>query len=68
MYSSYQMDIRSEAFKLIFVTHRSALTTAVKRRLKTNNGDGRETEEMLKEDLEKIVTMTRCRKRKFRRA
>ena len=35
--SSYLMDIGSEAFKRAFVTHRIAVTTAVKRTLRTND-------------------------------
>ena len=58
VYSSYQMDIRSKAFKLASVTHQNAVTTAVMRTLKTNDCDGREREEMLKEDLEKNVSTT----------
>ena len=56
-YTSYQMDIGSEAFKRAFVTHRNALTTAVKRTLKKIDCDGRERNEILKEDLEKNVTL-----------
>ena len=41
VYSSYQMDIGSEAFKRAFVKHRNAVTTAVKRTSKTNGCDGR---------------------------
>ena len=49
-YSSYQMDVGSVAFKRGFVTHRNAVTTAVKRTLRTNDCDMREREEMLKKD------------------
>ena len=41
-YTSYQMDIGSEAFKRAFVTHRNALTTAVKRTLKKIDCVGKE--------------------------
>ena len=45
------MNIGSEAFKGAFVAHRNAVTTTVKRTLKTTDCDGREKEEKLKEDL-----------------
>ena len=54
VYRSCQIDIGSEAFKRAFVTHRNAVTSAVKITLKTNDCDGSEREEMMKEDLEKI--------------
>ena len=57
VYSAYQLDIRAGAFKRAFVTHRNAVTTAVKRTFRTSEGDGREKEEMLKEDLERNVTL-----------
>ena len=41
VYSAYQLDVGAGAFKRAFVTHRN---------------DGREREEMLKEDLERNVT------------
>ena len=44
--SSYKLDIGSEVFKRAFVTHRNAVTTSVKRTLKTIECDGREREEM----------------------
>ena len=50
-YSAYQLDIGAVAFKRAFVTHRNAVTTAVKRTSKTSECDGREREETLKEDL-----------------
>ena len=49
VYSGYQLDIGAGAFKRAFVTHRNAVTTAVKKNSRTS---GREKEEMLKEDLE----------------
>ena len=57
VYSAYQLDIGAEAFKRAFVTHRNTVTTAVKRTSRTSECDGREKEEMLKEDLERNVTM-----------
>ena len=50
-YRSYQLDIGSEAFKRVFVTHGNVVTTAI------FDCDGREKEEMLKDDLEKNVTL-----------
>ena len=57
VYSAYQLDIGAGAFKRAFVTHRNALTTAVKKTSRTNECDGREREEMLKDDLERNVTL-----------
>ena len=57
MYSAYQLDIGAGAFKRAFVTHRNAVTTAVKRTSRTSERSGKEKEEMLKEDLEKNVTL-----------
>ena len=57
MYNSYLMEIGSRVFKQAFVRHRNAVTTAVKRSSRTNGCDGRETEEMLKADLEINVTL-----------
>ena len=57
VYSSYQKDIELEAFNRGFVTHRKAVSTALKRTLMTSDWDGREQEEILKEDLEKNVTL-----------
>ena len=57
VYSVYQLDIGAGAFKRAFVTHRSAVTTAVRRISRTSERDGREKEEMLKEDLERNVTL-----------
>ena len=54
-YSPHQMDIVSEAFKRASLTHRNAVTTAVKRTLKTNDCDGRERKEIPKQDLERNV-------------
>ena len=53
VYSAYQLDIGIGAFKRAFVTHRNAVTTAVKRTSRTKECDGREREEMLKEDFER---------------
>ena len=55
--SAYQQDIEAGAFKQAFVTHRNAVTTAVKKISRTSECDGREKEEMLKEDLERNVTL-----------
>ena len=57
VYSAYQLDIGAGAFKRAFVTHRNAVTTAVKSKSRTSECDGREKEEMLKEDLERNVTL-----------
>ena len=45
------------AFKRAFVTHRNAATTAKKKTSRTSERDGREKEEILKEDLERNVTL-----------
>ena len=57
VYSAYQLDIGAGAFKRAFVTHRNAVTTAMKRTSRTSECDGRENEEMLREDLERSVTL-----------
>ena len=57
VYSAYQLEIGAGAFKRAFLTHRNAVTTAVKRTSRTSEFDGREKEEMLKEDLEINVTL-----------
>ena len=57
VYSKYQLDIGAGAFKRAFVTHRNAATTAVKRISRMSERDGREKEEMFKEDLERNVTL-----------
>ena len=57
MYSAYQLDIVAGVFKRAFVTHRNTVTTAVKRTSRTSECDRREKEEMLKEDLERNVTL-----------
>ena len=57
VFSLYQLDIGAGAFKRAFVTHRNAVTTAVKRISRTSERDGREKKEMLKEDLERNVTL-----------
>ena len=49
LYSLYQTRIGSQAFERAFMTHRNAVTTAVKRTLKTIGFDDREKEETLKE-------------------
>ena len=51
------MDIESEAFKRAYVTHRNVVTTAMKRTSRTNECDRREEDKVLKEDLEKNVTL-----------
>ena len=56
-YSKHQLDIGGQAFKRAFVTHRNTVTTAVNRTSRTSEGDGREKEEMMKEDLERNVTL-----------
>ena len=56
VYSAYQLDIRAGDFKRAFVTNQKAVTTAVKRTSRKNEYDGKEREEMLKEDLERNVT------------
>ena len=57
MYSSNQLDTGPVAFKRAFETHRNAVTTTVKRTLKTIDCDGREGEEKQKEDLERSRTL-----------
>ena len=57
VYSVYKLDIGAGAFKRAFVTHRNTETTAVKRTSRTSENDGREKEEMLKEDLKRNVTL-----------
>ena len=57
MYSAFQLDIGAGAFKRAFVTHRNAVTTAVKRNSRTSEFNGREKEELLKEDLERNMTL-----------
>ena len=57
MYSGYQLDIGAGAIKQAFVTHLNAVTTAVKRISRTSEHCGKEKEEMLKEDLERNVTL-----------
>ena len=56
VYSGYQLDIGAGAFKRTFVTHRNAVTTAVKRISRTSERSRKEKAEMLKEDLERNVT------------
>ena len=57
VYSGYQLDIGAGVFKRASVTHRNAVTTAVRKISRTSERDGREKEEMLKEDLERNVTL-----------
>ena len=57
VYSGYQLDIGAGVFKRAFVTHRNAVTTAVKRISRTSERSGKEKEEMLKEDLERNVML-----------
>ena len=57
VFSLYQLDIGAGAFKRAFVTHRNAVTTAVKRISRTSERDGRQKKEMLKEDLERNMTL-----------
>ena len=64
MYSGYQLDIAAGAFKRAFVTHRNAVNTAVKRISRTSERSGKEKEEMLKEDLERNVTLLPCCKQR----
>ena len=53
----YQLDIGAGSFKRTFVTHWNAVTTAVKKISRTNECEGRERKELLKEDLERNVTL-----------
>ena len=57
VYSSFQLDIGPVVFKRAFVSRRNAVTTAVKRTFKTNDCDGRGREDLLKENLERNVTL-----------
>ena len=57
VYSVYQLDIGARDFKRAFVTHRIAVTTAVKRISRTSERNSREKEEMLKKDLKRNVTL-----------
>ena len=57
VYSEYQLDIGAGVFKRASVTPRNAVTTAVRKISRTSERDGREKEEMLKEDLERNVTL-----------
>ena len=58
MYSSFQLDIGSEDFKQVFVTHRNAVTTAMKKTLQTIGCYGRKKEEMLREDVGRNLTLS----------
>ena len=55
VYSGYQLDIGAGAFKRAFVTHRNAVTTAVKRISRTSERSGKEKEEMLKEEPQQLL-------------
>ena len=57
VYSAFQLEIGAGAFKRAFVTHRNTLTTIAKRTFRTSECDGKEKEEMLKEDLERNVKL-----------
>ena len=57
VYSAFQLDTGAGVFKRAFITHGNAVTTAVKRTSRTSESDGREKEEMMKEDLERNVTL-----------
>ena len=57
VYSAYQLDIVSGAFKRAMIRHRNAVTTAVKRTPRTSDCDVREREEISKEYLERNVTL-----------
>ena len=57
VYSGYQLDIGAGVFKRAFVTHRNAVTTAVKKISRTSERSGKEKEEMFKEDLERNVSL-----------
>ena len=57
VYSAYQLDIGAGVFKRAFVSIRNTVNTAVKRTSRTSECDGREREEMLKEDQERNVTL-----------
>ena len=67
VYSAYQLVIGAGEFKLAFVSHRITLTSAVKTTSRTSECDGREKEEILKEALERNVTLclhnSSCRNR-----
>ena len=69
VYSGYQLDIGAGALKRPFVTHRNAVTSAVKRISRTSERSGKEKEEMLKVDLGRNVTLclhnSFCRNREF---
>ena len=57
VYSEYQLDNGAGAFKRASVTHRKAVTTAVKRTSRTSEWDGRKRGERLEEELERNVTL-----------
>ena len=53
----FQLDIGPEAFKRVFVTHRKAETTAVKKTVGIIDCEGKGREDLLREDLEMNVTL-----------
>ena len=57
VYRASQLDIGAGAFKRAFVTHRTEVTTAVKRTYRLSERNGREKEETFKEELERNVTL-----------
>ena len=57
VYSTYQLDTGAGAFKRAFLTQRNAVITAVKRLSRMSERDRREKEEMLREDLERNMTL-----------
>ena len=57
MHSAYQLDIGAGGFKRSFVTHWNTVFTALKRTSRAIECDGREKEELLKEELEGKVTL-----------
>ena len=57
VYSEYQLDNGAGAFKRASVTHRNAVTTAVKRTCRKSEWDGRKRRERLEEELERNVTL-----------
>ena len=57
VYSEFQLDIGAGVFKRAFVTHRNAVTTAVKRIYRTSERSGKEKADTLREDLDRNVTL-----------
>ena len=56
-YRSFQLDIGPEAYKRAFLTHRNAVTTAVKRVAGTSCTTEKERKEVLQAELEQNVSM-----------